>query len=60
MGAAVFVSVIGLVSGPTLDKYNSKVSIISFVVGVIMVVAGFLSNHCIQIFDASMDKSLMM
>lgn len=60
IGAAVFISVIGLISGATLDKYNGKISIISFVVGVIMVVAGFLSNHCMLIFDSSIDKSLMM
>ncbi len=60
IGAAVFISVIGLISGSTLDKYNSKISIISFVVGVIIVVAGFLSNLCIHMFDASTDKSLMM
>ena len=60
LGTAIFVSIIGLISGMSFNKRKSKISIISFIIGAIMVIAGFLLNYFILLLDSNMNKSLMM
>lgn len=60
LGTALFVSAIGISAGISTASGFSKRNVLSFFVGVIMVLAGFATMKLISCIDQSADNSLML
>lgn len=60
LGTALFVSAIGISAGMSTANGFSKRNVSSFLIGVIMVLAGFATMKLISCIDQSADNSIML
>lgn len=59
LGTSLFIATIGLSSGECFERKNLKKSLLFFILGVCIVLGGFLTMKIIGLADQSMDRSLL-
>ena len=59
-GTALFVCAIGVYSGTSLARGAIKKNILYFLFGALMVIGSFVCAKCIEVFDITFDKSLLL
>ena len=59
-GTALFVCAIGVSSGTSLARGSIKKNILYFLFGALMVIGAFVCAKCIEVFDTTFDRSLLL